>query len=273
MSVGPEIDPSRRMGQPPSPTGLWGRIQNAGKPLNPDVYSGTTAMNPPSIPGKGINAQTVASGNLVYNGQQGGKPQFMDAGQARNSWMFLPDETQAKFNAIMDDAFEGKWTNGQAQHYVNQAVSGANYALYANDQYVTWLDVLPMVVGRAKQDRAAKAGGGGTGGPSTTTQVRLSDPQTAQAILDDALAKSLGRQATAAEAARFRRTLNRMEAKNPTVTRSMRTGAGASVVTTGGFNPSTFAQEYAQGMQGSAEFQAATTFLDAFMNALKPVVS
>jgi hypothetical protein len=43
-------------------------------------------------------------------------------------------------------------------------------------------------------------------------------------------------------------------------------------VTTGGFNPSTFAEDYAQGMEGAAEFQAATTYLDAFINALRPVV-
>lgn len=280
MTTGAEVDPGRRPGMG-RPVGLEANIGARGSvrngvttPLNPSSYSGSTAMNPPNIyGGKGQGAQTVASGDLVYWGNdKNNKPQFQDKSMARNAWMSFPDPVLNQLTGLMDQAFgKDRWRNSQLQHYWSQAVDGANYALYANNQYVNPIDVFPRVVGMAAQDRARQGGGGG-GGPSMTTQVRLSDPQTARGLLDQALAQALGRDASPVEQRRFLRALNRAEAQAPTVTRSMRTGAGASVVTTGGFNPSTFAQEYAEGMQGSAEFQAATTFLDAFMNALKPVV-
>lgn len=267
MSTGPEIDPTRRFGMGQQPENLWQRMKG---------FSGSTAMNPPSIiGGQGQGPQTVASGDNVYWGNdENNKPVFINKSQAKNAWMTFPDPVMDRLRAAMDAAFgKGNWTNGKLQYYWGQSVDGANYDLYANDRYLNPLDLFPRVIGQAAQDRASRGGGGGGGGPSMTTQVRLSDPQTARGLLDQALTQALGREASVAEQRRFMRALNRAEAAAPTVTRSMRTGAGASVVTTGGFNPSTFAQEYAEGMQGSAEFQAATTYLDAFMNALKPVVS
>jgi len=167
----------------------------------------------------------------------------------------------------MDAAFgKGKWKNSQLQYYWEQAISGANFALYAQNQYLGVPDVFDVMVGEAQKQQAAAGGGGG--GPSTFRQVRLTDPQGARTLIDSALEQYLGRKATAKEQREFLKALNVQEARNPTVTTS---GAGSSV-TTGGFNPATFAEEYAQGMEGSAEFQAATTFLDSFINALKPVV-
>jgi hypothetical protein len=76
----------------------------------------------------------------------------------------------------------------------------------------------------------------------------------------------------------FLKALNVQEKRNPTVTKSTSVttpqGQGKSMVESetmsqGGFNPSTFAQEYAQGMEGAAEYQAATTLLDTFIGSLK----
>ena len=76
--------------------------------------------------------------------------------------------------------------------------------------------------------------------------------------------KYLGRKANAKETARFTAALNQAEMRNPTVT----TATQSSATTVGGFNPSTFAEEWAASQEGSGEYQAATTFLDAFMGAL-----
>lgn len=257
--TGAEIDPGRRFGFP-SRDGL-----------DASQYSGSTSMRPAEISGFGQNAQAVASGSWVYWGRdtKNGKDRFLTTSQANNAW-FGDEKIKSRVTEIMNSAFgEGEWTFGKAQYYWNQAVSGSNYGLYVNNQYLQPLDLLPSVIGEEAKKRG---GAGGGGGPTRTTQIRLTDPQGARALIDNALTQYLGRRASASEQAAFLKALNAQEARNPTVTTSAGGGGGATVVTTGGFNPSTFAQDYAQGMEGSAEFQAATTYLDAFIQALRPVV-
>jgi hypothetical protein len=172
----------------------------------------------------------------------------------------------------MDAAFgKGNWTNGKLQYYWDQALNGANFALYAQNRLLAVPDVFDIVVGQGAAQEAARGGGGG-GGSSTSRQIRLTDPQGARALIDNALESYLGRRATTDEQQQFLRALNVQEQRNPTVTRTTSGGGATTSVTTGGFNPSTFAEDYAQGMEGAAEFQAATTYLDAFINALRPVV-
>lgn len=110
--------------------------------------------------------------------------------------------------------------------------------------------------------RASKGGGGAYTGP--VTQVRLTDPDTAMALIDQSLQGVLGRSASQKEKQRFMSALREYEMKNPTVTTGGQTGS----VTTGGSNAQVFAQRFAQAQEGSAEFSAATTFLDAFLGAL-----
>jgi hypothetical protein len=110
--------------------------------------------------------------------------------------------------------------------------------------------------------RAAKGSGGAYTGP--VTQVRLTDPDTAMALIDQSLQGALGRSASQKEKQRFMSALREYEMQNPTVTTGDKTGS----VTTGGSNPQVFAQRFAQAQEGSAEFSTATTFLDAFLGAL-----
>lgn len=111
------------------------------------------------------------------------------------------------------------------------------------------------------------AGGGGGGGGYTgpVASVNLTDPGTAKTLINNALSTYLGRKASSKEVQRFTTALNESEMQNPTI--SNRTPS--SSVTTGGFNPATFAEEYAQAEEGAAEYQAATTFLDTFISTLK----
>lgn len=105
-------------------------------------------------------------------------------------------------------------------------------------------------------------GGGGYNGP--VVQTRVTDPDTANYIVDQALETYLGRQASNAESAAFKRALAKHEIANPTVTES---GPGSSV-TVGGSNAQAFAEEWAQSRKGASEHSAAVGFLNTFLNAL-----
>jgi hypothetical protein len=112
-------------------------------------------------------------------------------------------------------------------------------------------------------------GGGGGGGSSTTMQIRLTDPESAKQLINTAMASLLGREATSEEYKKFLTTLNSEERSNPIVT----TVEGDTVTTTGGTNPNQIAEDYATSREDFAEFQAATTYMDAFIAALEDPVN
>lgn len=112
-------------------------------------------------------------------------------------------------------------------------------------------------------------GGGGYGGGSATTQrITLTSPTDAMYLLNQAMSQYLGRQATSSELSRFVKLLNNLERQNPVVA----TMSGDTTVQSGGFNPATFAEQFARSREGSAEFMAATTFLDAMLSAMNSEV-
>lgn len=124
-------------------------------------------------------------------------------------------------------------------------------------------------------------GGGSAGGTSTstsqTTSVNLTDPDTARGLVDAALSQYIGRKATTQEQQAFYAALTAHAQANPqTDQRSTTTtsdAAGNSNSTTsskggGGFNAQQFAEEFAAGQEGAAEYQAATTFLDSFIKTI-----
>jgi len=109
------------------------------------------------------------------------------------------------------------------------------------DADVTPQDWLSDLATQAKSsENASKA--------STQTSVNLSDPFTAQSILNSALSDLLGRDATADELSQFTAALTGAERANPTVT--SQTGSGTSSDTTvssttsGGFDAEQFAQNW-----------------------------
>lgn len=107
-------------------------------------------------------------------------------------------------------------------------------------------------------------GGAGGGAPQITGTVNLTDPGTAETLVDQALQQYLGRRASEQEVTEFRKALRKAERGSPQEVDI----EGTTQIRSGGFNPATFAQEYAEGMEGAAEYQAATTFLDSFIGAL-----
>lgn len=114
---------------------------------------------------------------------------------------------------------------------------------------------------------------------STATQrsVTLTDPDTARMVVNTALEAYLGKSATPEQEAEFMKALKQHEKKSARVTTqtgTTTTSPGGSVsstssMTRGGSNSQQFAADWAMSQEGSAEFRAATDYMDAFMNALK----
>lgn len=127
-----------------------------------------------------------------------------------------------------------------------------------------------------------QAGGGGSRYGTTTStatqrSVSLTDPDTARMVVNTALEAYLGKSASPEQEAEFMKALRQHEKKNARVTTQTAvttTSPGGSVsntssMTKGGSNSQQFAADWAMSQEGSAEFRAATDYMDAFMNALK----
>ena len=118
-----------------------------------------------------------------------------------------------------------------------------------------------------------KAAGGASGPYATTaTSVALSSESQAAATLDQMYQQELGRTADDKEIAAFKKALNaaQMKAPSKTVTKGVSAGRNSSTqsLTTGGFDPTRFAREYAQSQEGFSERYAGITFMDALDKAI-----
>lgn len=155
---------------------------------------------------------------------------------------------------------------------------------YAKGNPVTPLTILNMKATGSGDGATGGPSGGGGSGPKTTTQtntsrsVNLTDRTTAQGILDQALTQYLGRAATPSEVSAFMAALNRSERDHPNVSQNTVTTTtnadGTSqqnvsdTTSSGGVNASQKAINWAKKQEGAAEYQAATTYMDAFLGAL-----
>jgi hypothetical protein len=146
----------------------------------------------------------------------------------------------------------------------------------AGEANVSMLDVLGEWTknGLPESLRGGNRNGGGGGAfSSTQTQVTLTNEGTARRIINDALSRELGRAASKDELNKFLKTLNANEKQNPTITKtqgySSDGSSTSSSTTTGGFDSMDFAERFARSQEGYAEYQAATTYMDAFINALE----
>jgi hypothetical protein len=116
---------------------------------------------------------------------------------------------------------------------------------------------------------------GAGGGPfsTTTRSISLTNEGTSRQLLDKALTGYLGRQATVEENSMFLKALNVQEKANPMT--SVTAGNTSGRVTTqtqntsGGFDRNDFTERFAKSQEGYAEYQTATTYLDAFIGALE----
>jgi hypothetical protein len=210
---------------------------------------------------------------------------FIPVQDAYNMLPSLGPDAMKKFDSTMDKYYgKGKWQTSWKSGLWNKAVGAASYALTYGGKRISPLEALDGVLQNETSGSGAN-GAGGAGaytGPVTTTSttksVNLTNPTEARTLVNNSLTQYLGREATKKEQDAFLAALNAQEKMSPTTTtqvstttphgKSMNT-VESQVQSEGGFNPSTFAQEYAQGQEGSAEFQAATSLLDTFIGSLK----
>lgn len=199
---------------------------------------------------------------------------FVPTEEAWGGYMALSPEMDDLMTRIMNvKAGSRPWNPEEKRKLWAEGVLASNFIVRQTGQRVSPLEALrdyylggkdvPGLGRRGSSGAGGSGGGGGYSGP--VTQTRLTDPTTAESLLDTSLKNYLGRAATSKEKSEFLRALNRYEAENPTVTTPM--GQGASV-TTGGAQPTVFAEQFAQAQEGAAEYQVATTYLDAFLGAL-----
>lgn len=194
---------------------------------------------------------------------------------AKNMWATLPTDQFKQVASLMDRYYgPGKWSlsggAGKAgvRGFWEQGVDIVR--AYANQgKRVPVIQAFDEVLANAAAagltpGGTSGGGGGGGGAPQITKSVNLTDPGTAETLIDQALQQYLGRRASNDEVREFRKALRKAERGAPTEVDI----EGDTQVTSGGFNPATFAQQYAEGMEGAAEYQAATTFLDSFIESL-----
>lgn len=110
----------------------------------------------------------------------------------------------------------------------------------------------------------------------TQRSVNLTDPKAAAAMLSEVLQERLGRAPTPAERNAFVAALNAAEEANPVVTKTTyrlnpeSDTYDSDTRTTGGVDPAGFLQTYAEkhNQKEYGAYQAATTYMNAFMQAI-----
>ena len=132
----------------------------------------------------------------------------------------------------------------------------------------------------------------------TKVGIDLSSAQTARSYLEQAMQQATGRAPTSDEISNFREALNQMEQSNATVSRTTGTRASGSRETTtanasgiateiaggyssdntsttqtGGMNREQYALDTAKSAGDYAEYQAATTYMDAMFRAIQSPVN
>jgi hypothetical protein len=196
---------------------------------------------------------------------------FKPKSEVKNVYAFLSPKASKQFSSRLDKLFPYGWDVGWVRSQWEEATDLAAQALKMG-QKVSPLNAFDTLINNfaagARTPGGGGGGGGGGGAAAPTKTVNLTDPGTAETLVDQALQAYLGRKASDKEIVQFRKALTKAEMKAP----SDVSVEGDTAVRSGGFNPATFAQQYAEGVEGAAEYQAATTFLDSFIGALGPRV-
>ena len=194
--------------------------------------------------------------------------QFMPFDQAYNSgFLGAPEDLRQ----LVVDASGGDMMKYDSVY--KEAVYRASMARQSGDLDVT-VESLLRKWGKSGYPNTGGGSGGG-GGPFTTTnrQIQMTDAGSARQIVNGALTRYLGREATDIEQRAFLKALNVREEENATVsvTKGNRSGQNttSTTETTGGFNRDDFAEQFSKSQEGYAEYQTATTYLDAFIESLE----
>jgi hypothetical protein len=198
---------------------------------------------------------------------------------ANEGYMGLSAADKARLNGAMD-AIHGKgvWKQNWIKNTWAEGVQAADYWAQQG-VYLSPLDALERSVedGLAGNGSGSGGGGGGGGGGGVssqrTVQYNITDPQSAERLVNAMLSAYMGRQAKPKEQEAFLKALNRHERQNPDIAQSTTVvgGGTANTVSTqsGGTSREQFAEDWALAQEGSAEYQAQTKYLSTFMSALE----
>ena len=245
----------------------------------------------PDISGNPNNGPTAYSTqpraiSVPWYGTNSNLQDLKDITDAKKSFLFIPSNFQNEiFNAMTENYGQlgDGWSYADIQDGWGDAIdSAAEYRVKfmpnANDTQLyphqAFINMLPSMAAMGLMPNGSKAKKSGSGGVSSSVSksVTLTNESTARGLIDQTLSQYLGRSATPKEQDAFFKALNIQQKQNPTITRQTVSSGGGSTSATsstvGGFDPSTFAKEYAAGQEGVGEFQAATSLLDAFIGSL-----
>lgn len=192
-----------------------------------------------------------------------------------SDYTMLSDAEQKQVLDLTASYYSGMpWQFSWIEKRWAKAVTTANKRLMLYGEKVTPFEVYDrMIAHEAAMDAEKNAsggggyggyGGGGYGGGATQSTIRLTSPTDARVILNQAMRQYLGRDASGDEISKFVKLLNTQERANPIV----QTFEGDTALQYGGFNPQTFAEDFARSQDGASEYGAATSFLDALIGAL-----
>lgn len=230
-----------------------------------------------------LSAQLKAAGqkDMVFIGWDS----KYGAGQIMNAPMLMNREALYEFDNFPPDMKERvmeitrAYYEGMSPEFAwnekrwRKAVDTAHNSLYQWGVYKSPFEAYEdsLIRWRAQEEEKGRTSGGGGyygggygGGSASTKRITLTSATDAYYLLNQAMSTYLGRSPSQQELARFVKMLNAQEMANPTIA----TATGDTTMQEGGFNPAVFAEQFARGTEGSAEYQAATTFLDTLMGAL-----
>ena len=211
---------------------------------------------------------TIYVGDMFNEGSLGGKSSYNYDVVASNFAMLSPKATQK----IANDAqsFYGRSKpvpQGNLAGFYEKMVQIAyqaqtqyNVKISPLEAYDWWKKKTGNIYGSS-----SLAAGGGGGSSAPTQRVNLTDPDTAEQLVNTALETYLGRAANAQEQDAFRQALRKKEMRNPTKVDIQ----GDTAVTSGGINSAVQAKKFAMAQEGSAEYRASTTLLDTFIDSIK----
>ena len=203
--------------------------------------------------------------NSVYMGNDNnGEAVIFTKEEAKQQLLLGTGDSQQALAQLMQIKYGKNWRKRSVDPLLNDIVDSAAFQHGKYGKKVTPLNATVEAMQSWNELIGGPGGGGGGGAAGPTKAVNLTDPGTAKTLLNQALDSYLGKKATPKEVDTFMKALNVQEMKNPTQVSTQ----NGMTVRSGGFNPATFAEDYAAGMEGAGEYQAATTFLDTFIGSL-----
>ena len=216
----------------------------------------------------------------VYFGTEYGRQgqaidKFEKVADAKYKFGSFSDDEAKKFYGTLNKYFPNGWDESYVENAWVRALNIASDRLTKEGLRITPFQAFDTMISQISKfgglpaGSSGGSGAGGSGAPAIKGQVNLTDPGTAKLLVDQALESYHGRKANERELMAFETALNKRAMNSPTSTEM---AEGGIAVSSGGFNPSAFAEQYAQGQEGAGEYQAATTLLDTFVSSLKAQV-